>query len=189
MLDTPCIHAVCSEQKDGTLLLAWECQESQGVGSLRPTTSSSPEMPDKTEGRISHSSAPGFRSLPSYSQKGHKNEAGGSWGLKLQVEILCERKVSGTMQKTQLLHHVCFENRCLALPSIRTVCVSHSYPTVCDPMDCRPQAPLSVGSARQEYWGRVPLPPPHAHHAHSESLDLTLNLPAHPTDVCGTSSG
>ena len=36
MLDTPCIHAVCSEQKDGTLLLAWDCQESQGVLSDPP---------------------------------------------------------------------------------------------------------------------------------------------------------
>lgn len=148
-------------------------------------------MPDKTESRISHSSTPGFRSLPSYSHNGHKNEAGGSWGLKLQVEILCERKVSGTMQKTQLLHHVCFENRrCLALPSTRTVCVLVTHiPLFVTPWTVDPKAPLTVGSARQEYWGRVPLPSPHAHHAHSESLDLTLNLHTHPTDVCGTSSG
>lgn len=56
-----------------------------------------PAMADKTEDRKSHSSTPGFRSLSSYGQKGHKNEAGGSWGLKLWVEILCERKVIWTM--------------------------------------------------------------------------------------------
>ena len=25
-------------------------------------------------------------------------------------------------------------------------------PTLCDPMDCSPQAPLSMGSSKQEYW-------------------------------------
>lgn len=88
MLDMPCIHAgVCALNKR-MAAYCWSASARSLRGSLRPTTSSSPEMPDKTEGRISHSSAPGFRSLPSHSQKGHKNEAGGSWGLKLQVEIL-----------------------------------------------------------------------------------------------------
>ena len=35
-----------------------------------------------------------------------------------------------------------------------------SYPTVCDPVDCRPQAPLSMGFSRQEYWSGLPCPPP-----------------------------
>ena len=36
-----------------------------------------------------------------------------------------------------------------------------SYPTLCNPMDyiaC--QAPLSMGFSRQEYWSRLPCPPP-----------------------------
>ena len=32
--------------------------------------------------------------------------------------------------------------------------------TLCDPMDCSPQAPLSMGFSRQEYWGELPFPPP-----------------------------
>ena len=39
--------------------------------------------------------------------------------------------------------------------------VTHSCSTLCDPMDCSPpQAPLSMGLFRQEYWGGWPFPPP-----------------------------
>ena len=34
-----------------------------------------------------------------------------------------------------------------------------SYSTLCDPMDCSLQAPLSIGFSRQEYWSRLPCPP------------------------------
>ena len=30
--------------------------------------------------------------------------------------------------------------------------------TLCDPMDCSPQAPLSMEFSRQEYWSRLPFP-------------------------------
>ena len=30
--------------------------------------------------------------------------------------------------------------------------VAQSCPALCHPMDCSPQAPLSVGFSRQEYW-------------------------------------
>ena len=30
--------------------------------------------------------------------------------------------------------------------------------TICDPMDCSPQAPLSMVFSRQEYWSRLPFP-------------------------------
>ena len=33
-------------------------------------------------------------------------------------------------------------------------------PTLCDPMDCSPPAPLSMGFCRQEYWSGLPCPPP-----------------------------
>ena len=33
-------------------------------------------------------------------------------------------------------------------------------PTVCDPVDCSHQAPLSVGFSRQKYWSGLPCPPP-----------------------------
>ena len=40
------------------------------------------------------------------------------------------------------------------------VLVAHLCPILCDPMDCSPQAPLSLGFFRQEYWNRLPFPPP-----------------------------
>ena len=35
-----------------------------------------------------------------------------------------------------------------------------SCPTLFNPMDCKPQAPLSMGFARQEYWSGLPFPSP-----------------------------
>ena len=32
--------------------------------------------------------------------------------------------------------------------------------TLCDPMDCRPQTPLSMGFSGQEHWSGLPCPPP-----------------------------
>ena len=42
------------------------------------------------------------------------------------------------------------------------VCVKsvQSCPTLCDPMHYSPQAPLSMGFLRQEYWSGLPCPPP-----------------------------
>ena len=37
---------------------------------------------------------------------------------------------------------------------------AQSHLTLCDPMDCVPQAPLSMGFSRQEYWSGLPLPSP-----------------------------
>ena len=38
---------------------------------------------------------------------------------------------------------------------------SHSFgPTLCDPMDCSLQAPLSMGFSKQEYWSGLPFPSP-----------------------------
>ena len=34
--------------------------------------------------------------------------------------------------------------------------VSQSYPTLCDSMYCKPQALLSMGFPRQEYWSELP---------------------------------
>ena len=38
--------------------------------------------------------------------------------------------------------------------------VAQLYPTLCDPMDCSHQAPLSMGFSRQEYWSGLPFPSP-----------------------------
>ena len=39
--------------------------------------------------------------------------------------------------------------------SVTTLC-----PTLYDPMDCSPKAPLSMGFPRQEYWSGLPFPLP-----------------------------
>ena len=33
-------------------------------------------------------------------------------------------------------------------------------PAICDPMDCSPQAPLSMGCSQEEHWSWLPFPPP-----------------------------
>ena len=38
--------------------------------------------------------------------------------------------------------------------------VAQSCPTLCEPMDCTCQAPLSMGCSRQEYWCGLPFPSP-----------------------------
>ena len=35
-----------------------------------------------------------------------------------------------------------------------------SCPTLCDPIDGSPQAPLSLGFSRQEHWSGLPFPSP-----------------------------
>ena len=36
------------------------------------------------------------------------------------------------------------------------VLVTQSCPTLCNPLDCTHQAPLSMGFSRQQYWSRLP---------------------------------
>ena len=38
--------------------------------------------------------------------------------------------------------------------------VTQSCPILCDPMNCSPQAPLSMKFSRQEYWSGLPFPYP-----------------------------
>ena len=40
------------------------------------------------------------------------------------------------------------------------VLVAQSCPSLCDPMDCSRQAPLSMDFSRQEYWSGLPFPSP-----------------------------
>ena len=48
------------------------------------------------------------------------------------------------------------------MPIFTLLCTKslQSCPTLCDPMDCSPQAPLSMKFSRQEYWHGLPCPPP-----------------------------
>ena len=47
-------------------------------------------------------------------------------------------------------------------------------PTLCNPMDCSRQGPLSMGFSRQEYWSGLPFPSP----GHLPDPGLTLGSPA-----------
>ena len=49
-----------------------------------------------------------------------------------------------------------FKMICLSAKSLQS-CL-----TLCYPMDCRPQALLSMGFSRQEYWSGLPFPSPGA---------------------------
>ena len=40
------------------------------------------------------------------------------------------------------------------------VCWSLSHAQLCNPFDCSPQAPLSMGFPRQQYWSGLPFPSP-----------------------------
>ena len=66
---------------------------------------------------------------------------------------------------------VCFPNYMSSFPHFlylisfflkvlcKKVLVAQSCPTLCDTMDCTPQAPLSMEFSRQEYWSELPCPP------------------------------
>ena len=71
--------------------------------------------------------------------------------------------------------------------------------TLCDSMDCSPQAPLSMEFSRQEYWNRLPFPPqrdladPGIEPASPVSPALaggffTTEPPGKPQQVCGAFS-
>ena len=47
-----------------------------------------------------------------------------------------------------------------AIHIYEVVLVTKSCPTLCDPLDCSCQAPLSMGFPRQEYWNGLPFPLP-----------------------------
>ena len=43
---------------------------------------------------------------------------------------------------------------------VAVVLVAQSCPTLCNPRTVAHQAPLSIGSSRQEYWSGLPFPSP-----------------------------
>ena len=44
--------------------------------------------------------------------------------------------------------------------TVHTYTNAQLCPTLCNPMDCAHQAPLSMGFSRQEWWSGLPCPPP-----------------------------
>ena len=49
---------------------------------------------------------------------------------------------------------------CKAIMKKVKVLVTHSYQTLCDPLDCSPPGSLSLGFSRQAYWSGLPFPSP-----------------------------
>ena len=43
---------------------------------------------------------------------------------------------------------------------VHTCLLAQLHPALCHPAGCSPPAPLSTGLSRQEYWSRLPSPPP-----------------------------
>ena len=54
------------------------------------------------------------------------------------------------------------EKHCVNLspPSLHGCSVAQLCPTLCDPMECTWPTPLFMAFSRQEYWSRLPFPPP-----------------------------
>ena len=48
-----------------------------------------------------------------------------------------------------------------------------SWPTLCDPIDSSPPAPLSLGFSRQEHWSGLPFPSP----MHESESEVTQSCP------------
>ena len=64
--------------------------------------------------------------------------------------------------------------------------VAQSCPTLCDPMDCRYQAPPSMGFSRQECWSGLPFPSPwHLLNPGIEPGSPTLHADALPSEPPG----
>ena len=88
--------------------------------------------------------------------------------LFFMVEIISKtlplKKITKLFQITNLA--VCVKNAHF-IPKSATLRDAFQYvrvkplqcPTVCDPMDCSPPGPVSVGFSRQEYWSGLPFPP------------------------------
>ena len=91
-----------------------------------------------------------------------------AWVLRLVVGVLAERRAraqsvgwgpTGLMRYFFLSHEAHGTGGSLQgqLTCNREACaVTQSCPTLCDPMDCSCQAPLSMGFSRPEYWSELP---------------------------------
>ena len=62
-----------------------------------------------------------------------------------------------------------------------------SCPILCDPMDCSPQAPLSMGFSRLEYFSELLCPPP-GDLPNPETEPISLTSPALADEVFTTSA-
>ena len=80
------------------------------------------------------------------------------------LEIIIPSEVSQISSVFYLIQFVSRMTKHFSLTKVLKVkvLVTQSCPTLCHPMDCTHQAPLSMGFSRQEYWSREPFPSPGA---------------------------
>ena len=68
--------------------------------------------------------------------------------------------------------------------------VTESCLTLCDPIDCACQAPLSMRFPRQEYWSGLPCPPPgDLPNPGMEPRSLALQVDSLPSELPGKPLG
>ena len=73
--------------------------------------------------------------------------------------MVCCQVIDFMVKSKGMLKQVKMDNRLVVVCSV-AVSVTHSCPTLWEPMDCSPQAPMSMGFFRQKYWSELPCPPP-----------------------------
>ena len=57
------------------------------------------------------------------------------------------------------LEHSGLEPNVVRTAAVAAGLITQLCPTLCNPTDCSPPAPLSMGCSRQEYWSGLPFPP------------------------------
>ena len=77
------------------------------------------------------------------------------WDAK--IWLICPRSHSWTVIKLGLDCNWSSPHLTAAAAAAKSL---QSCPTLCDPMDCSCQAPLSMGFPRQGYWSGLPFPSP-----------------------------
>ena len=77
------------------------------------------------------------------------------WCMFLAESMTANWPLQAIGRENQVLISWCYHGAlCICAESLQS-CL-----TLCDPMDCSCQAPLSMGFSRREYWSELPCPPP-----------------------------
>ena len=68
--------------------------------------------------------------------------------------------VSFGLARSLVRIHILKLDKQVWIPALCACMLSYFSPTLCDAMDCIPQASLSIRISRQEYWSWLPCPSP-----------------------------
>ena len=80
------------------------------------------------------------------------------WKHYIFIKLSAEKHVLQTVRQETILSE--YYLLCVCVCVCVCMLVSQSCPTLCDPMDCSHQAPLSMAFSRQEHWSGLPFSPP-----------------------------